>query len=100
MTAFPLLFLAMSVTSVLAEPTVHLREQFEDGGESFTPNYSLTAKPRVKDSHLFVHIVNLQKHSLPMNEWLYWLLCFVLHGWNIVVFVFVYASCIVFDPMV
>lgn len=35
MTALPLLFLAMSAASVLAEPAVYLREQFEDGGESF-----------------------------------------------------------------
>lgn len=35
MTALPLLLLAMSAASVLAEPTVYLREQFEDGGESF-----------------------------------------------------------------
>lgn len=33
MTALPLLFLAVSATSLLAESTVYFREQFEDGGE-------------------------------------------------------------------
>lgn len=61
MTALPLLFLAMTVTSVLAEPTVYLREQFEDGGESFTPN-SLTAKPGVMNCQLHVHILPLEKY--------------------------------------
>lgn len=46
MTALQLLFLAVSATSVLAEPTVYLREQFEDGGESFSPHDSLPAEPR------------------------------------------------------
>lgn len=33
MTAVSLLLLAMTATSVLAESSVHFREQFEDGGE-------------------------------------------------------------------
>lgn len=57
MTALPLLFLAMTATSVLAEPTVYLREQFEDGGESFTPNYSLTTKSGVMNCQLHVYVL-------------------------------------------
>lgn len=33
MTALSLLLVAVSAASVLAESTVYLREQFEDGGE-------------------------------------------------------------------
>lgn len=56
MAAVPLILVALTATSVLAEPTVYLREQFEDGGESFTPNVSLTAKPGVMNckSHAYI----------------------------------------------
>lgn len=63
MPAWPLLLLALTATSVLAEPAVYLREQFEDGGESFPPDYSLTAKPRVMNCQLHVYILPLQKYS-------------------------------------
>lgn len=86
MPALPLLLLALTATSVVAEPTVYLREQFEDGGESFSPNDSLAAKPRLMNCQLHVYILPCRNIHMEANEWLTWLLCFVLHGGTIVLF--------------
>lgn len=83
MTALPLLFLAMTATSVLAEPTVYLREQFEDGGESFRPNHSLTVKTLVVNCQLHERVAKMV--TMLFVAW--WQCCSLC----------IYAVCIVFD---
>lgn len=61
MTALQLLFLAMSAASVLAEPTVYLREQFEDGGESFLFTHCYFEGYKLPIT--FLYIPDLQKYS-------------------------------------
>lgn len=90
MTALPLLFLAMTATSVLAEPTVHLREQFEDGGESFTQNKSFSLLiPELQSASCTYTVILSRNIHKAENEWLNCFLCFSLLGGKIVFFVFV-----------
>lgn len=79
MAALPLVLWALTAASVLAEPAVYLREQFEDGGESFS------RKPGVMTCRL---------HAPPSfteaSRWqLKRLLCVLLRAGMVVVFVLV-----------
>lgn len=65
MTALPLLLMAVSAASVLAESTVHYREQFEDGGEVLHTKLYLHFV-----TVLFVETVSTVTRYGSMNEWL------------------------------